>query len=120
MSRILIVDDAMFMRAKLRMMLEANGHQVVGEAENGEIALQQYKKLTPDLVTMDITMPVVDGVHALRNIRDHDPKAKVLMISAMGQQSMVVEAVKAGANGFIVKPFQEEAVIKAISQAIAR
>lgn len=119
MSKILIVDDAMFMRAKLKMILEANGHQVIGEAENGEIGIAMYQRLKPDLVTMDITMPVMDGVHALKSIVSHDKSARVVMISAMGQQDMVIEAVMAGAKGFIVKPFKDEAVIKAISQVIA-
>ena len=112
---VLIVDDAMFMRLTLKLMLEKNGFQVVGEAENGAVAVAKYKELKPDIVTMDITMPEVDGIMALRQIRAMDDKAKVVMVSAMGQEVMIREAVMAGAKSFIVKPFKEEGVIKTLS-----
>ncbi len=116
MAKVLIVDDASFIRVSLKMMLERNGFEVVGEAENGTVAVRKYLELKPDLVTMDITMPEVDGVTALKSIIQQDPAAKVVMISAMGQESTVKEAVIAGAVGFIVKPFKEEQVIKGLSK----
>lgn len=112
---VLIVDDAMFMRLSLKIMLEKNGFQVVGEAENGAVAVEQYKKLTPDIVTMDITMPEVDGIEALRQIRAIDSKAKVVMVSAMGQETVIKNAVMVGAKNFILKPFKEESVIKVLN-----
>lgn len=114
MKRVLIVDDAAFMRITLKTMLEKNGFEVVGEAANGMEGVKKYGELKPDAVTMDITMPELDGVSALREIKKLDPNAKVVMISAMGQESMVKESIIAGASGFLVKPFKEEAVIKAI------
>lgn len=114
MKRVLIVDDAAFMRITLKTMLEKNGFEVVGEAANGLEGVKKYGELKPDAVTMDITMPELDGVSALREIKKLDPNAKVVMISAMGQESMVKESIIAGASGFLVKPFKEEAVIKAI------
>jgi len=113
-KRVLIVDDAAFMRITLKTMLEKNGFEVVGEAANGLEGVKKYGELKPDAVTMDITMPELDGVSALREIKKIDPNAKVVMISAMGQESMVKESIIAGASGFLVKPFKEEAVIKAI------
>ncbi len=114
MKKVLIVDDAAFMRITLKTMLEKNGFEVVGEAANGAEGVKKYSELKPDAVTMDITMPELDGVSALREIKKIDPGAKVVMISAMGQESMVKESIIAGASGFLVKPFKEEAVIKAI------
>ena len=105
MSRILIVDDAAFMRTTIKMALEKAGHVIVGEAENGMEGLSQYIKLKPDLVTLDITMPVMNGIDALKAIRKYDNNAKVLMVSAMGQEGIVREAVLSGAKTFIVKPF---------------
>lgn len=116
MTKVLVVDDASFIRVSLKMMLERNGFEVVGEAENGFAAVRKYSELKPDLVTMDITMPEMDGVTALKQIVEKDPTAKVVMISAMGQESTVKEAVIAGAVGFIVKPFKEEQVIKGLSK----
>jgi len=112
---VLIVDDAMFMRLSLKIMLEKNGFQVIGEAENGAVAVEQYKKLNPDIVTMDVTMPEVDGIEALRQIRAIDSKAKVVMVSAMGQEAVIRHAVMAGAKNFILKPFKEESVIKVLN-----
>lgn len=111
MKKILIVDDAAFMRMAIRLLLEKNSFEVVGEAENGEAALIKYKELKPDIVTMDITMPGMSGIEALKNIIAYDPAAKVVMVSAMGQQDMVMEAIVAGAKSFIIKPFKEEHVL---------
>lgn len=116
-KRILLVDDAVFMRMKLKDILEKNGYEVVAEAQNGLEAIEKYKSEKPDLVTMDITMPEMDGVTALRAIKALDPKAKVIMCSAMGQQSMVMDAIQAGAIDFIVKPFDNDRVIESINKA---
>ncbi|HWR07863.1 response regulator [Sporomusa sp.] len=114
--KVLIVDDAIFMRVTLKQMLEKNGYNVVGDARNGTEGVQKYHELQPDLVTMDITMPEMDGLAALKEIRQINPKAKVLMISGMGQERHVKEAVLAGACGFILKPFNEEQVIRGLSK----
>jgi two-component system chemotaxis response regulator CheY len=116
MKRILITDDAAFMRLSLKTMLENNGFEVVGEAENGEIAIEKYKLLKPDIVTLDITMPVMDGVKALKQIKAFDKSAKVIMISAMGQEAIVRDAVISGASGFIIKPFNEETIVKVFTK----
>lgn len=116
-KRILIVDDAVFMRMKLKDILEKNGYEVVAEAQNGVEAIEKYKSENPDLVTMDITMPELDGVSALKEIKKINPNAKVIMCSAMGQQSMVMEAIQAGAVDFIVKPFETDRVIKSLEKA---
>lgn len=116
--RILIVDDAAFMRMMIKNILTKNGFAVVGEALDGAEAVAKYKELTPDLVTMDITMPEMDGIAALKEIRQVNDQAKVVMCSAMGQQTMVIDAIQAGAKDFIVKPFQEERVIDAIQKAL--
>ena len=115
-KKVLIVDDAVFMRMKLKDILEKNGYQVVYEAQNGLEAIEKYKATQPDLVTMDITMPEMDGVEALKEIKAFDSNAKVLMCSAMGQQSMVMDAIRAGAVDFIVKPFDSDRVIKALDK----
>ncbi|MEY8291453.1 response regulator [Carnobacteriaceae bacterium 52-44] len=115
-KRVLIVDDAAFMRIKLKDILEKNNYEVAGEAENGHEAIEKYKELQPDIVTMDITMPELDGVEALKEIKAFDPDASVLMCSAMGQQSMVMDAIRAGALDFIVKPFDTERVIRALDK----
>jgi two-component system chemotaxis response regulator CheY len=115
-KKVLIVDDAVFMRMKLKDILEKNGYQVVDEAQNGLEAIEKYKATQPDLVTMDITMPEMDGVEALKEIKAFDSNAKVLMCSAMGQQSMVMDAIRAGAVDFIVKPFDSDRVIKALDK----
>ncbi|AKN30857.1 histidine kinase [Clostridium carboxidivorans P7] len=116
MKKVLIVDDAMFMRVALKTMLEKNGYEVVGEAENGADAISKYSILKPDIVTMDITMPKMDGVEALTEIKKQDPNCKIVMISALGQESWVKKAIIIGAKGFIVKPFKEEHVIKTLSK----
>lgn len=117
-KRILIVDDAAFMRMMLKDILTKNGYTVVGEAENGAVAVEKYKELRPDLVTMDITMPEKDGITAVKEIRAIDPNAKIIMCSAMGQQAMVIDAIQAGAKDFIVKPFQPERVLEAVSKIL--
>jgi two-component system chemotaxis response regulator CheY len=117
-KRILLVDDAVFMRMKLKDILEKNGYEVVGEAQNGVEAIEKYMSEKPDLVTMDITMPEMDGVTALKKIKEFDPKAKVIMCSAMGQQSMVMDAIQAGAIDFIVKPFDNDRVLESLNKAI--
>src|SRR5699024_6000024 len=101
---ILIVDDAAFMRMMIKDILSKNGFNIVGEAENGADAVEKYKELTPDLVTMDITMPEKDGITALKEIKEMNPNATIIMCSAMGQQAMVIDAIQAGAKDFIVKP----------------
>ncbi|RUS46364.1 response regulator [Cohnella sp. AR92] len=117
-NRILIVDDAAFMRMMIRDILTKNGYEVVGEAQDGAQAIEKYKELTPDLITMDITMPEMDGIAALKEIRKLDSNAKVIMCSAMGQQAMVIDAIQAGAKDFIVKPFQADRVIEAIKKTL--
>lgn len=119
MKKVLIVDDATFMRTSIRMMLERNGFEVIGEAENGLVGIEKYKELGPDIVTMDITMPEMDGVEALKAIMQHDSKAKIIMVSAMGQEPMVVNAVVNGAKSFIVKPFKEELVVQTLNKVLA-
>ena len=116
MARVLIVDDAAFMRISIKNMLTKNGYEIVGEAENGAIGVEMYKDLHPDIVTMDITMPELSGLDALKEITKLDPQAKVVMVSAMGQEAMVREAIVSGAKGFIVKPFKEEGIIAAIKK----
>jgi two-component system chemotaxis response regulator CheY len=118
MARIMVVDDAAFMRMMLKDILEKGGHHVICEAENGIEAVEKYKAYRPDLVTMDITMPEMEGVEALREIRQIDSAAKVIMCSAMGQQRMVVEAIQSGARDFIVKPFQGPRVLDAVAKAM--
>ncbi len=118
-KRVLIVDDAAFMRIKLKDILEKNGYEVVAEAQNGNEAVEKYKEVNPDVVTMDITMPEKDGVEALKEIKAFDKDAIVLMCSAMGQQTMVMDAIRAGAMDFIVKPFDTERVIKAMDKAVS-
>lgn len=119
MKKIMVVDDAAFMRLMLKNILSKNGYEVVGEAENGQEAVDKYKSLAPDIVTMDITMPIMEGVEAVRQIRSIDPNAKIVMCSAMGQQAMVVQSIQAGAKDFIVKPFQEDRVLEAIQKIAA-
>ncbi len=118
MSKVLIVDDAAFMRMMIKDILEKNGFEVVGEANNGIKAVEIYKKEKPDVVTMDITMPDMDGIEAVKEIRAFDPGAKIIMCSAMGQQTMVMDAIRAGARDFIVKPFQPDRVLEAIRKVI--
>ncbi|MCR8848654.1 response regulator [Rossellomorea sp. SC111] len=118
-NKILIVDDAAFMRMMIKDILTKNGFDVVGEAADGSQAVDKYKELKPDLVTMDITMPEKDGIAALKEIKSIDAGAKIIMCSAMGQQAMVIDAIQAGAKDFIVKPFQSDRVIEAIQKALS-
>lgn len=119
MARVLIVDDAAFMRMMIKDILEKNGFEVIGEASNGLKAVEIYKKEKPDVVTMDITMPDMDGIEAVKQIKAFDPAARVIMCSAMGQQTTVMDAIRAGAKDFIVKPFQADRVLEAIRKAIS-
>ena len=115
---VLIVDDALFMRMMIKDILSKDGFEIAGEAENGVDAAKKYAELHPDLVTMDIVMPEMDGIEAVRNIMKIDPGAKVLMCSAMGQQPLVVEALEAGAKDFIIKPFQPAKVVEAVRKEL--
>lgn len=117
-KNILVVDDAGFMRMMIKDILTKNGYNVIGEAENGAKAIEKYAELKPDLVIMDITMPDVDGIQAVKEIRKIDPNANIIMCSAMGQQAMVIEAIQAGAKDFIVKPFQSDRVIEAVKKVL--
>lgn len=118
MKRVLIVDDAAFMRMAIKNILVKHDYEVVDEAENGLIGLNKYKELKPDLVTMDITMPEMTGLEALKEIIAYDPNAKVVMLSAMGQQQLIMEAIRSGAKSFIVKPFKEDHVIQTLSKIL--
>ncbi|HOQ17107.1 MAG: response regulator [Epulopiscium sp.] len=115
---VLIVDDAAFMRMMIKDILVKNGYEVAGEAENGVVAVEKFKELAPDLVIMDITMPEMDGIQAVREIKKIDGNAMIIMCSAMGQQAMVIESIQAGARDFIVKPFQAERVVEAVRKVI--
>ncbi len=117
-KNILICDDAAFMRMMIKDILTKNGYNVAGEAENGAKAVEKYNELHPDLVLMDITMPEMDGIHALKKIKEGNPGALVIMCSAMGQQAMVIESIQAGAKDFIVKPFQAERVLEAVKKVV--
>lgn len=117
--RVLIVDDAAFMRLTIKKMLEKNGFEIVGEAENGEIGVKKYMETHPDVVTMDITMPDMTGLEALKAIRQFDPNAKVVMVSAMGQEGIVRDAIISGAKSFIVKPYKEEQIVSTLTKIAA-
>ncbi len=117
-KNILICDDAAFMRMMIKDILTKNGYNIAGEAENGLKAVEKYNETKPDLVLMDITMPEMDGIQALKQIRAADPSACVIMCSAMGQQAMVIEAIQSGAKDFIVKPFQAERVLEAVKKVV--
>src|SRR5690554_5506463 len=114
--RVLVVDDAAFMRMMIKNILISGGYEIVGEAENGKEAIEAYKELRPDLVTMDITMPEMDGIDAVKGIMEIDMKAIIIMCSAMGQQAMVIDAIQAGARDFVVKPFKPDRVLAAINK----
>ena len=117
-KNILICDDAAFMRMMIKDILTKNGYNVIGEAENGAKGVEKYNELKPDLVLMDITMPEMDGIAALKAIKANDPAASVIMCSAMGQQAMVIESIQSGAKDFIVKPFQADRVIEAVKKVV--
>lgn len=121
MAKVLVVDDALFMRRMLTDILKKEGFEVCGEAENGKEAIEKYQQLKPDLVTMDIVMPKmeeVDGIAAVREIMKIDPQSKIIMVSAMGQHALVVEAIQAGAKDFVTKPFQPSRVIEAVKRVL--
>jgi two-component system chemotaxis response regulator CheY len=118
MARVLVVDDAAFMRKVLSDALAKGGHEVVGEAANGNEAVAQFTQLRPDVTTLDITMPEKDGLEALREIVATDPGARVIMCSALGQEAKVLEAIKSGAKDFVVKPFQPDRVLEAVGKAL--
>ena len=115
---VLVCDDAVFMRTVIREILSRAGYDVIGEAETGAQAVERFKELNPDLVTMDIVMPDMGGIDAVREIVKIAPQAKVLMCSAMGQQALVVEAIQAGAKDFVVKPFQPSRVLEAVQRVL--
>ena len=117
-KEILITDDANFMRTMLAKIVEDNGYEVVGKAENGEEAIEMYKDLNPDLVTMDITMPGMDGIEATKGIIDYDDSARIVVCSAMGQKPMVLEAIEAGAKDFIVKPIKPDKVKETLDKLL--
>ena len=119
MARVLVVDDAAFMRKMVSDALSKGGHEVVGEGANGEEAVTLYQELKPELTTLDITMPEKDGLQALKDIMSFDPDARIIMCSALGQESKVLEAVKAGAKDFVVKPFQPDRILDAAAKAVA-
>lgn len=118
--KVLIADDAAFMRMMIRDILTKNGIEVIGEAVNGKDAIAKYRELKPDIITLDITMPEMDGLQALKEIKKEFPDAKCLMCSAMGQQAMVIDAIQSGAKDFIVKPFQADRVIEAVTKAATK
>ena len=118
MAKVMICDDAAFMRMMIKDILTKNGYNIAGEAENGQKAVEKYAELKPDLVLMDITMPEMDGIEALKKIKALDPGAKIIMCSAMGQQAMVIESIQSGAKDFIVKPFQADRVIEAVQKVV--
>lgn len=117
MAKILVVDDAFFMRMMLKGILTKEGHEVI-EAVNGQECLSVYQSAKPDLVTLDITMPEMDGLSAIKALKKLDPNAKVIMCSAMGQQAMVIEAINSGAKDFVVKPFQADRVLGAVNKVL--
>ena len=119
MARVLVVDDAAFMRKVVSDALNGGGHEVIGEASNGAEAVARYQELQPELMTLDITMPEMDGLTALKEIIAIDPAARIIMCSALGQESKVLEAIKAGAKDFVVKPFKPDRVLSAIDKAVA-
>ena len=117
-KRVLIVDDAVVMRMMIKGILSKNGYEVVGEAQNGAEAVEKYLALSPDLVTMDMVMPEMDGISAVKQIVAHDPSAKVVMCTSMGQQALVVEAIQAGAKSFVTKPFQPPKILETIEKVL--
>ena len=117
-KNILICDDAAFMRMMIKDILTKNGYNIAGEAENGAMAVDKYNETKPDLVLMDITMPEMDGIQALKKIKENDPSASVIMCSAMGQQAMVIESIQSGDRDFIVKPFQADRVLEAVQKVL--
>ena len=118
MARFLLCDDSAFMRMMLRRILEQAGHEIVGEAGNGKEAVQQFRKCKPDLVTMDITMPIMDGIEAVRLIIQQELQARIIMVTAMGQKDIIMSALSAGASDFIVKPFEVRQVVEVVNKQL--
>ena len=118
MIKVIIVDDSRIFRKMLKAVFVENGHEVIGEAGNGEEVLELLKTCTPDLITLDITMPVMDGIEALKNIRNADSSAKVIMVTAAGQKSKMLEAIKYGATEFLAKPFEADQITDVVSKVI--
>jgi len=119
LTKVLIVDDALFMRTMIKDILNGTGrYQVIGEAANGQEAIKKFQELQPDLITMDIVMPIMDGIEAARTILKQDPTVKVVMVSALGQEPLVIESIASGAKDFVVKPFSAEKVLKVIDQVM--
>jgi two-component system chemotaxis response regulator CheY len=118
--QVLIVDDLPFMRTLIRNALQTVGMEIIGEAQNGKEGIRQYVMLEPDLVVLDINMPVMDGVAALKKIRRYDPKAKVVMCSALDEKELIVEAIKLGARDYVVKPFSPRRIVSAVQKALGR
>ena len=117
-KRILITDDTMFMRMSLKEILQGSGYTIVGEAEDGKIAVEKYKKLKPDLVLMDITMPNMNGIEAIKEIMKLDDDAKIIMVSAMGQKPLIMEALCSGATDFVIKPFKPNRILNAVRKVL--
>ncbi|HWQ51075.1 MAG TPA: response regulator [Terriglobales bacterium] len=118
MAKIMIVDDSVISRKKLRMILEAAGHEVVGEISDGTEAVQKYQELSPELVTMDVTMPKIDGITAVKELMKHDPSVRVVMVTALGKGETILEALGAGAKNYITKPYEDAQVDSAIREAL--
>ena len=116
MVNVLIVDDARFMRLVLRRILTQAGHQIIGEAKDGVEAVEMYAEKRPDVMTLDIVMPRQNGIEAVREIMQFDPAAKIIMVTALGQEAFVLDAIKAGAREFIIKPFRNEEIVKAVTK----
>ena len=119
MKKVLIADDSKFMRMIIRKILSKYGYSITGEASNGEEVVEKYAKLLPDVVTMDIVMPKMDGIEAVKRIMQLDPKAKIVMVTALGQEQLVLEAIRSGAKEFVIKPFNEAQVIDAMDKIVA-
>ncbi|SEP33766.1 response regulator [Propionispora vibrioides] len=119
MARILVCDDSAFMRMMLKRQLTEDGHEIVGEAGDGKQAIEMYFKVRPDITTMDITMPGLDGIQAVKHIHEEDPLAKIIMVTALGQRAIITDALKAGASDFIIKPFEPEQVRVTINKILA-
>ncbi len=119
LKSVLIVDDAAFMRMMLKNLIEKNGYQVVGEAGNGAEAIEKYQELRPELITMDVTMPELDGIRAIQEIKKINSRVKIIVISAMGREEVVREALLAGASSFIIKPFDEKKVVTTIERILS-
>jgi len=119
-ARVLVVDDAIFMRKMVSDILEGHGMEIVGEADNGQLAVEKYKELKPDLVTMDIIMPEMNGIDSVREIMSVDPQARIVMCSALGQQALVQDALAAGAKDFLIKPFNPSRVIEVVTKILGQ